>query len=655
MPQRSSSGRGLFYSRDSGGRHETTPGQYVLWALQKAHELQVDFQGTPEQIEVMIRDGLSHNGDLFLDYGVTGNKLSRQGLDALINLALNDHSVSHVFIPRRDRFARPDDPLDAMRLENLLSGGGLTLVFMDKVVPPRKRGRNRDISHDIVALIDYQQAGDFRRELAQKILNAQLTLARAGFSTGGRAPYGFRRWLVRFDGTAVRALADGEYVRMAGHHVVWLPGPEEEWVIIRRILSMLKTTPASRVAAFLTSEGIPSPDAGRTRVDRGVRHATSGVWHQTTITNIARNPLLLAIVSYGRRSMGDQLRFAPEGPRDLQDSDLRNDQQPKVIANAEANRISVPARFEPLVDLDQHRELLRKLDERGATQRGKARSRKPGENPLGARVFDMACGWPMYRQPYNGSFRYLCGLYQQSHAAECSHNHVDGRVATSFLLASMRQRILVSGFRTKIEQKLRALAERQHGPNHGLDELNRLRTSLSDVRQKRDLAAKNLALAANEDQHRAIAAVFDQLAQEEQTLTERLRKAEEASDSTADVEAELASALSALDHIADLAQDPANLESIGLLFTRLNVRLFLKFEEVQQKKRRVHKVAGGVVTFGTSPPPIPLYEGPTGRRALQSRVDIEASALSSPAAPQNLHPSSQEGQSSGNVSRGERI
>ena len=30
--QRPSLGRGLFYTRDSGGEHETTPGEYVRWA-----------------------------------------------------------------------------------------------------------------------------------------------------------------------------------------------------------------------------------------------------------------------------------------------------------------------------------------------------------------------------------------------------------------------------------------------------------------------------------------------------------------------------------------------------------------------------------------------------------------------------------------------
>jgi hypothetical protein len=35
---------------------------------------------------------------------------------------------------------------------------------------------------------------------------------------------------------------------------------------------------------------------------------------------IARNPLLRAVVEYGRRSMGDRLRFAPEGPRELSEN-----------------------------------------------------------------------------------------------------------------------------------------------------------------------------------------------------------------------------------------------------------------------------------------------------------------------------------------------
>src|SRR4051812_13545240 len=527
MGKRPAAGRAVFYTRDSLGKHETTPGEYVLWAGRAAAQHGVAFDGTPGRIEAMIRSGHSQDGDIFLDYGVTGNQLSRDGLDALIKTALTDTGVSHVLIPRRDRFARPDDPIDGMKLENLLREGGLTLVFMDRVVPPLERGRRRDVGELNVAMLDYNHAGEFRRELAEKMIYAQTALAKAGFSVGGRPPFGFRRWLASDGGAPVRQLVDGEYVRMAGHHVVWLPGPEEELAIIRRILEMLETMPASRVAARLTAEGVATPDAGRTRVDGGVRHATSGVWNQPTITNVARNPLLRAVMAYGRRSMGDQLRYSADGPRTLGDGDLRADGKPRVVTNPESARLVAPARFEPLVDRDDHERLLRTLDERAGTQRGKPRSRDPERNPLGGRVFDMACGWPLYRQPYNGSFRYLCGLYQQSHGAECKHNLVGGTAATQFVLGCVRQRVLSPSFRSKLESKIREIAERELGdprPDRGVASK---RAALAEMSRRRDRAAQNMAMAEDQGQYRAVAAVFDQLRREEQALEAELRQLEQ--------------------------------------------------------------------------------------------------------------------------------
>ena len=234
----------------------------MRWAQGQAARLGVAFTGSPENIEAMIRNGRFEDGDLFLDYGVKGNQLQRPGLDALFRVARTDLGVTHIFIPRRDRFARPDDPADAMQMENTLREAGLTLVFMNKTLPPLGRGK-RDLGESIVAMVDYDHAGQERRTLAQKIIYAQLKLASMGYSTGGRPPFGFRRWLVSMEGAVVRQLSEGEYVKMAGHHVVWLPGPEGEIALIRRILTMLETTPASRVARKLTEEGVPTSDARR--------------------------------------------------------------------------------------------------------------------------------------------------------------------------------------------------------------------------------------------------------------------------------------------------------------------------------------------------------------------------------------------------------
>lgn len=96
--ERSKCGRALFYTRDSGGRHECTLGQYVEWAAKEASKRGLTFIGTGPQIDGMAREDRYHEGDLFLDYVVAGNTLSRRALDALIEEVGAHLDVSHIEI-----------------------------------------------------------------------------------------------------------------------------------------------------------------------------------------------------------------------------------------------------------------------------------------------------------------------------------------------------------------------------------------------------------------------------------------------------------------------------------------------------------------------------------------------------------------------------
>jgi hypothetical protein len=497
--------------------------------------------------------------------------------------------------------------------------------------------------------MEYENAGVFRRELAQKILMAQTSLARAGFSTGGRPPYGFRRWLAASDGTPVRQLEEGERVRMAGHHVVWLPGPEEELAVIRRILQMLGEMPASRVGKILTEEGVLTPDAGRYRTDNGVRHQTSGVWHQTTIASIARNPLLLAIATYGRRSMGDQLRFTPDGPRELTDSDYHVDESPKVIRNPAGEQIEAPAKFDPLVELRQHMELLETLDKRAGTQRGKPRSRNPAENPLGSRIFDMNCTWSMYRTPYGKGFKYKCGLYQQTGGQECAHNHVDGPLATRFMLGVVQQRMLSPGMLPRLEERLRRMAAKEGDEKpDDLDDVAKKRMEAGELERQLDVVGGNLARAKNPAQYEAIAKNFDELKAKQKRLEEELSALESRASDQNDLEGEIRKVLAAAEALTELCSQRETLELAGQIFGLTNARLFLRFKPVPVKKRVLNKVSGGVVTLGDADPPISIYEGPTGRRKL-----TESGSLGNDSKALDHCSSGQEGESLRNVSRGD--
>ena len=228
----------------------------VRRVLERRKERQAPHAKCKLAFTAMIREGRSADGDLFLDFDVKGNVLSRTGLDALKARALSDPEVWHVYIPHRNRLARPNNPVDGVILEQSLGQVGLTLVFQDRVCDPLPRDRRQKLEEILVTVLDYNYAGEYRTELDRKILEAQIALARRGFSTGGRPPHGFDRWLVKDDGTQVRKLADGERVRMAGHHVLWLPGDERKLEINRRIIDMLKKMPGCRVAATLTKGGV---------------------------------------------------------------------------------------------------------------------------------------------------------------------------------------------------------------------------------------------------------------------------------------------------------------------------------------------------------------------------------------------------------------
>lgn len=647
--QRNELGRAVFYTRDSGGKHEQTPIEYLAWAERETDRLGLQFNGTCDAIQEMMRTGAPTIGDLYFDYCVQGHLMKRPALDALKERVKNDQSVSHVFVPRRDRLARPDDPLEGVKLEQDLRMHGITLVFMDRTLPPLKRSGRRDVIETLTTMLDYDVSGKFRQDLSAKVIYAQLRLAKQGYSAGGRPSFGFRRWLVREDATPVRELMAGEIVRQGGHHVMWLPGPQAELDLVRRILEMLETMPAARVARQLTSEGIPSPDSGRKRTDNGVEHAVSGVWHQSTIVNIARNSLLRAIVSYGQRSMGDQYRHSPTGPRALGDEDLRADGKPRVVRNGEAELIRVQGKFEPPVNPELVERVTRLLDLRAGTQRGKPRSRDPGQNPLGGRIYDLNCTWPMYRAPYNGTFRYVCGGYLQSHGHQCSYNHVDGIKAARFSLAAIRHYALrpdrLEQLRVKLQQRATAESQRL---NEG-KELEAMRGELAATRKKLTVASQNLGLAQTPDQFQAVSRVFDDLKKEEARLLLEVEALEQRPRSTGTAHVELSAALSTLDKLADLAKDRTNLPALTELFRQLNVQLFVRFQPIKLKKRVESRVAGGVLTLGSANPPVEKYSGATATKTLKA---TRQSTTTSVAADDFRHGSAE---SLRNVSRGDKI
>lgn len=266
------------------------------------------------------------------------------------------------------------------------------------------------------------------------------------------------------------------------------------------------------------------------------------------------------------------------------------------------------------------------LDRRAGTQRGKSRSRTPASNPLEAWIFDMDCAWPMYRQPHNKSFRYACGLYYQSHAQHCSHNTLDGPTAIQFLLGCVRRRLLRPGLRSKLERRLRQMAEAAQVMDRRAKELAAARAALAEVERQLPVVWRNMAMAATEDQRLAMAAVFEELQARKRQVAADVVAADRAAGGTRDAAGEVAAAMAVAHRLTDLAADPENLARVGELFRQINARLFVRFREVPQGKRLLRKPASGYATFGDAEPPINLCAGRTMRQKVK-----EAAASLAPA------------------------
>jgi hypothetical protein len=323
--------------------------------------------------------------------------------------------------------------------------------------------------------------------------------------------------------------------------------------------------------------------------------------------------------------------MTPNGPRALDESDYRETNQPnqpKVISNPEQNLIAAKSGspFEPVISERRFQDLQVLLNERGGKQRGKPRSQDRSRNPLGCRVWDLNCAWPMYREPYGGSVRYKCSLYHQGHSQQCAHNHIDGPLATQFALSCLRQRLHSTSVFEKLRGRLRQLAEAELQQVGSEENTAGIQEQLVQVRQEMKMVERNLAFAANEDQFQAVASVFEQLKRREKSLADEITSKSRQVPIATEIDAEINLAISFADRLSELASKPEQLPLATQTIELADIKMYVSFCSVQIGKRRLNKVAGGSVTIGAAPPPVALYEDPTAWKTIKKTNPAAADA-----------------------------
>lgn len=623
MPIRNQN-EGLIYVRRSSNRQEASMETQLNWALQRAAELGVHVDASINDLNRMLASGMNSYKSLRIDDAVTGSDLNRMGFCALLADAKENKSISHIFAYRRDRLARPEDASDMMGLERRVRETGVTLVLSNRVAPPRERGRP-DIADDMQMYVEYYQSGEFLIALAERVLDGHRNRAKEGFRTGGDPPYGFIRVLVDSNGNELEELPKGKVVRQPGCHVRIKPKDEAKIQVWLLILDLRhKGWGAKRITNYLNKLSIPSPNAGRTRKDQGVKHYVTGKWSHRTVLELCENGAIIGMQDYGKRSEGKFRRFDGNKHRILNESDRVDENAIRLVKNTDDKLIKSSIKIDPLYDPGKWKEIQQQAEERGKSQRGISRAKDLTKYPLSTRAVDLTdgCGATMYGREHGGKRVYICGRYSRTSGAECKNNEVDAEALLAMATGYMRQTIDAFGGRDELRKRLQRFADVEPSESASLakSELASLEIQRSQLQRDLQIAGENFALAPTDQirqmvtQH--IAMINDQLVNVEARLHESSRDVPRQHDADGGVKA----AMNLLDQFKQVLADPNARQQLIDMIKLLNMRAGLNFVEgIRGTKQKIRRLAGGALYFGSTPLPIPLH----GKDNCQSRLGFE--------------------------------
>jgi hypothetical protein len=621
--------RAIAYYRRSDDKQEASLGQQHHWAREQGDKLGVVFRGSVADVERMQQRKLVHDQDIYIDDAVTGGDLSRPGFLQFLAEARTDPTISHVLVFKRDRLGRPQDVLQMLILERDLILSGVTLVTHDRVFTPEDVKAN-EMAYLITSLVEYQEHGKFSPRLGDRMIFVQSAMAAKGYSTGGRAPYGFARALVDADDGFVQWLEDGEKIRRPGHHVRFLPYDLEK---LRIWVTMLQWRAAGegikRIARKLNELGIPSPDAGRVRSDHGQRHRLPGTWNGTTVRDLCSNPIIAGMKQYAKRSMGRYRRVGIDGPRELTEQDRGPGGRPRTLENPPELRVCVAGGGDAFVDKDAWDALQPKgISLQEGRRIGGQKPTNPDRYALSTRIIDLTegCGCAMHGRKSGERLIYRCGRYVNSGGGECHHNTVDGDAMLRLVLDALVERVTKAGGRDAIRERLLAKAKAEATGSAVTEEhaaLPHLRRRVEELDQDMATASQRMAREKDDARYDALAKAFDEMRAERDAASRRIEELS-TPPSTVQVdespEQKVDRLMEMLDELATVASDAAARQRIRPLVLRLGIWIGLDFEAGKFGKREVRRLRRGVIAFGQDHLPVRMH----GVRHVTADVSLPA-------------------------------
>ena len=227
----------------------------------------------------------------YLDPGKSGLSLRhRLGLRQLLKDVVNgDAQYSAVLVYDVSRWGRFQDTDEAAHYEFLCKSAGVPIHYCAEAFP-----NDGSIPGLVLKALKRVMAGEYSRELSEKVLAGQKKIAQLGYKMGGLPAFGYRRMLISADGTPKQLLQRGERKSLANDRVILVRGPEHEIKLVNEIFQLFteKQLGVKAIARELNQRGVHTILKGAT-----------GKWNHSVVTRMLLNPTYMGANVFNRRSM----------------------------------------------------------------------------------------------------------------------------------------------------------------------------------------------------------------------------------------------------------------------------------------------------------------------------------------------------------------
>lgn len=225
--------------------------------------------------------------ETYSDLGRSGVVLKRRpGLQRLIrDVVSGNNTYATVLVYDISRWGRFQNPDEAAHYEFLCKDAGVNVLYCNEAFPNDGTAVNT-----ILKNLRRSLAGEFSRELSEKVFQAQKRLILHGFRMGGAAGYGLRRLMISPKGQPLQTLVRGEWKCDKTNRTILVPGPQHEVELVKEIFSMAD------------AKGLKCGDIARELNKRRILFATGKPWDYFDIERMLKNPKYTGCNAWGRTS-----------------------------------------------------------------------------------------------------------------------------------------------------------------------------------------------------------------------------------------------------------------------------------------------------------------------------------------------------------------